>query len=259
MQAGGSFEITTGEVHVWIVGTAVPNDIAAELHRNLDPAEADRAAKLPRNRLANSFVVTRGTLRYLLGRYLDCDPASLRFEYGAKGKPALAAEKGLQFSVSHSGDLAAIALTSGCEIGIDLERVRPLPEMDQIASRYFDPDEAREILSLPESDRLRSFFRVWTRKEAYIKAIGEGLSETLLRFSPEGLPGMLEFMTTGDSADRTLWTLHDLEVAPDYLAAVAYRDRRRSLSVFPVLDPAQLRSPKRDADTIPPASTWQRS
>ncbi|MGB6689742.1 MAG: 4'-phosphopantetheinyl transferase superfamily protein [Terracidiphilus sp.] len=259
MQAGGSFEITARDVHVWTVGTAVPDDIAGEFHRCLDPAEAERAAQFRFNRFGKSFVVTRGVLRYLLGRYLDCNPASLRFENGSKGKPALAQGIGIQFNVSHSGDLAAIAVTCGCEIGIDLERVRSVPEMDQIASRYFDPAEAAEILSLPKNERGRFFFRSWTRKEAYIKAIGEGLSEPFLRFSPEGLPGgVFEFGTSaGNDAVPGLWTMHDLEIAPDYLAAVAYRDRRRSLSLFPILAAHLQRIPKQDADVVPPASSWQ--
>jgi 4'-phosphopantetheinyl transferase len=259
MQAGCSFEITARDVHVWTVRTAVPDGLAARFHSLLDPGEAARAAQFRIKRFAESFVVARGVLRHLLGRYLDCDPACLRFEYGSKGKPAVEQGNGIQFNLSHSGDLAAIAVTFGCEIGVDLERLRPVPEMDQIASQYFDPYEAAEIISLPEKDRERFFFRSWTRKEAYIKAIGEGLSESYLRFSLASRPGTHEFRTNvGADAMSELWSLHDLEPAPDYLAAVAFRDRQRTLSLFPIFDAARLWSvPKREAGTESPVSFWQ--
>lgn len=166
----------------------------------------------------------------------------MRFNYGSKGKPELASPLGIEFSVTHSGGLAAFAFISGREIGIDVELMRPLVEMQSIADRVFCPEEAAEIMSLPPSERQRAFFYCWTRKEAYIKAIGDGLSKPLddFRVTVKSSEQARFIHLAHDTNAAQTWTLHDLNLAPNYAAALTYHDQRRSLSVRPIVDPAHF-------------------
>jgi 4'-phosphopantetheinyl transferase len=242
MIAGCSFELSKSDVHIWTLRTGASHSAAAKLERVLNRDETERAARFRFDHLRQSFVITHGAVRCLLARYLKLDPASIQFNYGSKGKPALASVTGIQFNVTHSGGLAAVALTVGCELGLDIEYIRPLSEMTQIASQFFCTEESSEIMSLPPNERERAFFCCWTRKEAYIKAIGDGLSAPLDQFRVTLRPGQpARFVHIGhDKTAAEAWTLHDLCLASDYTAALAYRDRPRTLSLFPILDPAEL-------------------
>src|SRR5581483_3578226 len=180
--ADDSFKLAERTVHVWPVRTVASIAVVARLELALAPDERDRAARFRFDRLRHSFVLARGALRILLGRYLNVSPASIQFTYNSKGKPALAAPTCLNFNASHSGDLTVFAFTAGCEIGVDVEQIRPLPGMQNIANRFFNSKEATELMSLHANQRKRAFFLCWTRKEAYIKAIGEGLSAPLNGF-----------------------------------------------------------------------------
>ena len=235
-------ELSGRDVHVWTLPTQVADSVALKFEAVLSPDEKDRAARFRFDHLRRSFVVARGALRSLLGRYLGIRPASLHFHYGSKGKPALASPAPIDFNATHSGDLAAFAFIVGCQIGIDVELIRPLDEMKEIAGRFFCPNETTEILSLEPTARERAFFCCWTRKEAYIKAIGDGLSAPLYEFrvtvQPHELPRIIHL--AHDMTDAKAWTLHDLRLAPDYAGAIAYRGLRRSLSVFPILDPTEF-------------------
>ncbi len=244
MIAGGAFAIVGRDVHVWTLRTEASDAVSAKFEPFLTPDEKDRAERFHFCRLRRSFVITRGSLRCLLGRYLDINPGSIGLKYSANGKPGLASAGGINFNVTHSGDLAAFAFTRDCQIGIDLEQIRPVDEAQYIADCFFCPEEAAEIMSLPPHERQRAFFCCWTRKEAYIKATGDGLSTPLHQFRVTLQPKQpVRFIHL--SEDRTAakaWTLHDLCVAPNYAAALAYRDRPRSISVFPSIDPAIVSS-----------------
>jgi 4'-phosphopantetheinyl transferase len=242
MHAACSFQLSKNEVHIWTTPTKASDAVVAQFRRVLSEDEATRAARFRFSHLRDSFVITHGVLRHLLARYLGLDPARICFSYGDKGKPGLASGSDLQFSLTHSGGIAAVAFTTGCQLGIDAELVRPVEEMQQIANRYFAADEAAELMLLPENERETAFFRCWTRKEAYIKAIGDGLSCALDSFQVTLLPNVPPrlFHIEGDRAAAEMWSLHDLCLAPEYAAALAYRDRERPLSIFPVLDLAEL-------------------
>jgi len=206
--------------------------------RVLATDELDRAGRFHFSHLRESFVIARGALRCLLGRYLGLHPKSIRFTYSSKGKPALEAGAHIHFNMTHSGSLAAIAITVDCQIGLDLEQVCPLSDMQQVATHFFCSEETAEIMSLQPSERERAFFCCWTRKEAYIKAIGDGLSAPLDGFRVTVLPDTpAQFVRIGHgAADTDAWTLHDLSLALGYAAALAYCDRQRPLSIFPVTD-----------------------
>jgi 4'-phosphopantetheinyl transferase len=235
MQTSRSFQISTRDVHVWTISTKASDALVGRLERILAKDEIDRASRFRFRHLRDSFILVRGFLRCLLGQYLDLDPAMIGFTYGDKGKPALCSGSALQFNLTHSTGLAAIALTSRCPIGVDLEHMRQMHDMQQLADRYFCWEEAAEIMSLPPSDRERAFFCCWTRKEAYIKAIGDGLSCPLdsFRVSVQHDGDARLIHVGGDTGTAKAWALHDLVLAADYAAAIAYRDRQRSVSILP--------------------------
>ena len=235
-------ELTGRTVHVWSVRTVASEAVASWLESMLASDERDRAARFRFEHLRHSFVVARGALRVLLGRYLNVPPASIQFQYGSKGKPTLGTTPLLEFNISHSGGLAVFAFTANCEIGVDVEQIRQLPDMQNIADRFFSSEEAAELRSLTAEQREHAFYLCWTRKEAYIKAIGDGLSAPLDDFRVTlqlGQPA--RFVHLGHDLDAAKhWTLCDLQVAPHYAAALAYRDSERPLVVSPVIDPGEL-------------------
>jgi 4'-phosphopantetheinyl transferase len=145
--------------------------------------------------------------------------------------------------MTHSGNLAAIALTTDCYLGIDLEQIRPLPDMQAIAGRFFCTQESEEIMSLPQDERERAFFCCWTRKEAYIKAVGDGLSVPLDSFRVTVDPRTpARFLHIGhNTVVARMWALHDLCLDKNCAAALAYKDQPRTLSIFPIIDSSELR------------------
>jgi 4'-phosphopantetheinyl transferase len=239
-----SFELDTRNVHVWSVRTEAPNAIAERFQRVLAPDERDRAARFSFDHLRHSFVLAHGALRILLGRYLNTPPARIQFKYGPKGKPALAPLAPLGFNASHSGGLVVFAFTRGCEIGIDLEQIHPIEDMRDIADRFFCPEEAAELMTIPVNQRERAFFLCWTRKEAYIKAIGDGLSAPLNGFRVAMQPTQpARFIHLAQDTNAAKeWTLQDLQLASNYAAALAYRGSARRVVVSPIIDPEELLS-----------------
>ena len=242
MGVASGFILRGRDVHVWSVRT---DDGEAEVPRFrlvLSPPERDRAAKFRFKGLRNGFILGRGALRLLLGRYLDICPDAVQFRYGGNQKPALAPEHRVKFNVSHSGGLAVFAFTLDREIGVDVEQIRSVPDMTAIAKRFFCLEEAADLMSLAASERARAFFRCWTRKEAYVKALGNGLSEPLDSFrvtvNPDVPAGLVH--VAHDSRAAKLWTLHDLALAPGYEGTLAYRDSPRPLKLFPTLKPTGL-------------------
>jgi len=230
-------QISGREVHVWSVRTD-SHDAAARLKWVLSPEEGKRAGRFRFDHLRDSFTLGRAVLRALLGAYLRVAPEGIRFRSGPMGKLALEPDRGLQFNLSHSHGLASYAFTLGSEIGIDIERIRPLANYEDIARCFFGHVEVADLLSLPAPERQRAFFLCWTRKEAYLKAIGTGLATPLDRFRVTFLPGDSPSVTQslGNPEAQQPWSLHDLALAPDYAGALAYRDDHRPVTVFPQLD-----------------------
>lgn len=237
-----AYELTGRAVHVWPVSTHAPDAVIEQFWFFLAPDEMDRAGRFRFDRLRRSFILARGALRVLLGRYLSIAPGGIEFSYGSKGKPALAAPHRLQFNASHSGDLALFAFTLDCEVGVDVERIRPMPDIEDVAKRFFCAEETAELMALPAGQRGHGFFLCWTRKEAYVKATGEGLSTPLDAFrvtlQPSEPAGIVHLER--DPIAAQAWTLHDLAPAPGYAAALAYRDSPRPLQTFPFFNPKQL-------------------
>ena len=209
--------LQTGEVHVWRLELEQPADRFIEL---LDPDEIARANRFHFEKDRRHFVVARGFLRVLLGRYLQIDPKQLKFTYGAYGKPALPGEALLRFNMSHSHGIALYAFTEGSDVGVDVEYIRADFTSDDIARRFFSALEVENLCGLPAEDRVASFFRCWTRKEAYIKATGRGLSQPLDGFDVTLGPGESAALLRTDDGSHERWSMANVEVGPGYAGAL---------------------------------------
>ena len=172
-----------GEVHIWRIELDCAAKTVAALKTTLSLEEEQRAARFRSFELRERWAVARGALRCILAAYAGCEPGALVFREGPQGKPVLAPPAAdIPFNLSHTGGLALIAIAGSGRVGIDAEIVRPEVEVEDLSRRFFAPAEAAEILALPPDVRLAAFFTCWTRKEAFVKALGGGLSVPLDRF-----------------------------------------------------------------------------
>ena len=210
-------------VHVWRIALEQSALAAGRLEGTLSPDEGARADRLRAPRGREHFIAARGAMRAILGRYLEIEPGAVRFRYGPQGKPSLAEGAGLEFNLAHSGGLALLAVARGRALGIDIEEVRPMPDAGRIVDRFFSERECSAFRALPEGERLAAFFRCWTRKEAYMKATGEGMSLPLDRFDvsldPGAPPRLLGVVGRPGEVER--WVFHDLDPGPNHAGALA--------------------------------------
>jgi 4'-phosphopantetheinyl transferase len=235
-----AFDLTPRCIHVWSMRVDADDANAAACAALLSADEQARAARFQFLHLARAFTLSRGVLRILLARYLRVDPAGLLLEYGPNGKPHLPASPPLEFNLSHSGGLATFAFTSGCPVGIDVEHIRPMPDLAAIAHRFFSREEAADLAALPHDQRELAFFLCWTRKEAYVKAVGGGLSAPLDQFRVSVDPTLpAQFLHLPPLATGP-WTLAGLPLDTAFAAALAYPDARREIVMSPILAAADL-------------------
>lgn len=241
--------LAAGEVHVWRI--AIDRDRAEvdRLAELLSADERERARRLRVGRVRGRFVVARGMLRSLLGRYLGAAPSTIGFRYGPRGKPALDDRDGsprLQFNLAHSEGLALLALSPDRRVGIDVEAIRPMDDLGRIVERFFSPRERAAFGELTEARRTAAFFRGWTRKEAYLKATGEGLATPLDQFvvsiAPDEPAALLEVAGRPDEAGR--WCLHDVDAGPGFAAALVVEGPACRIHAFraPAADGGSLES-----------------
>jgi 4'-phosphopantetheinyl transferase len=222
------------EAQVWKVHLPIDARASAEFQRTLDADERSRAARFRFEHDRNLFTTARGLLRSLIGRYCGIEAQEVRFNYGEQGKPGLATPaRQISFNLSHSGDMVVLAFTSCSAVGVDVERCRADLATRQIASRFFADEEVEALFSLSADAQLTGFFRCWTRKEAFIKARGEGLSIPLSDFAVSLDPGKRARLIhiQGDIAAAERWKLKDIPVSAGYAAAVAVEDRECQISV----------------------------
>jgi 4'-phosphopantetheinyl transferase len=224
-QAPASFTLASDRIDVWRVRLDEP-ERTQPATSVLSPDENARASRFHFERDREYFIRCRTALRYLLGDYCVMNAAEIRFDYGGGGKPRLASEqnaRALEFNVSHSGSIALIAVGSGRRIGVDVEEIRLDVDTGALAERFFSVREREGIRTLPEHLRVASFFACWTRKEAFLKATGEGLSFPLTDFSvstqPDVPPQVEEIRGHTEAGKK--WFLADLSVGDGYRAAVA--------------------------------------
>jgi len=227
-EAAGEFvsSFVRDGVEVVAVGLDVSPKMVHRLSLLLSENERERAGRFAFERDWRRYVVARGRLRELLAQRIDVPPEAVQFAYGKRGKPALAAplfRHGLRFNVAHSADLAVYAFSCDREVGVDVEAVRILPDADAIAARYFSRHEQAAYRALASCHKMRGFFNGWTRREAYIKALGDGLRHSLDAFDVTLAPGeparILRIEET--PGDQCGWRLVSFVPAPGFIGAVA--------------------------------------
>jgi 4'-phosphopantetheinyl transferase len=205
---------------VWRIALSQEDDVVERFRRTLEAGELDRAGRFHFDKHRRHFIVARGFLRSVVARYLKSQPETLRFEYGAYGKPALGSEHTLRFNLSHSNEVALLAVSLDAELGVDVEHIRADFASEDIARRYFSRAEVEVFNVLPPDERVAAFFRCWTRKEAYIKAIGKGFSQSLSAFDVTLAPGMAPALLRAEEDDASRWWMSDIEVGEGYAGAL---------------------------------------
>lgn len=205
-------------IDIWRIELDAPALTREAMERLLSPDEHERMKQFVFDRHRRAFAVARGSLRLILAKRLGVPAADIRFEYGEFGQPRVAGSAGPHFSVSHSGELALIAVCEGSPLGVDIERLRPIPEALEIAERFFAPPEWRQLGAAPDHERSRTFLTLWTRKEAALKALGWGLSHEGVRIDAS-VPDRVE-VSRDSHAPLTLATGR-VDAPSGYVAAVA--------------------------------------
>ncbi|MEH1767420.1 4'-phosphopantetheinyl transferase HetI [Nostoc sp.] len=218
LPAPTDFTLLPDEIHVWRIDLNQPESQLQNLAATLSSDEMARAERFYFQEHRQRFIAGRGILRTILGRYLGIKPSQVEFNYQQRGKPVLAdtfADSGLEFNLSHSQGLGLCAVNCTRPIGVDLEYIRLMSDIEALAKRFFLPREYEKLRSLSPNQQQEVFFRYWTCKEAYLKATGDGLSQLEqieVSLTPTE-PAKLEI-----SED---WSLFELVPANNYVAAVA--------------------------------------
>jgi len=237
-----TFVLGCDEVHVWRATLDQAASQIQNFRHNLAADEQARAGRFYFEKDRGHFIVARGVLRAILGGYLKRAPEGLSFCYSAHGKPALTGESSgdaIRFNVSHSHGIALYAVTRGREVGVDLERIRSDLAVAEIAERFFSQREVAMLRTLSTEAQREAFFRCWTRKEAYIKARGEGLSLPLDQIDVSLAPGKPDAVPGAqpDTSEASHWSLQELNPAPGYVAALAMEGHGWHLACWQWPDP----------------------
>ena len=229
--------IVLGEIHIWKIYLDVSNELVQIARGVLSRDEVDRADRFRLEGDRRRFTIAHAAMREILAHYLAAEPRRLTFEYGAQGKPRLVAARNageLKFNFSHSSDLALLGVTRQISVGIDLEAVCFDFAVEEIAQSFFSADEVRTLLELPKGLRVKAFFCCWTRKEAYIKALGKGLSIPLDSFSVEFRPnepaGLLR--VESDTEGISCWSIYNIEIDSAYAGALVAEGKGHKICLW---------------------------
>jgi len=221
---GERFVLLSGDVDLWTVSLSGGSDGAVSVQGTLSDEEQQQAGRFRRQIDRRRYVISHGALRDVLARYTGTSPSELRIDRSDAGKPFLAGDMGLRFSLSHSNDRALIAVARGQAVGVDIERIDSETDVLAVAERFFSQQEHQALANTAAPLRLNVFFRLWVCKEAYIKARGESIANRLSEFSvlvADGA-GARVLEDRADPEAPEAWTLHLFEVEDaSYLAAVA--------------------------------------
>ncbi len=228
--------LTNHDIDLWCVMLKSRFKNIDKFWQVVSPHERDRACRFHFVRHRERFIICRGLLRILLSFYTGIQPDSQEFTYGKYGKPALRGDLAgnqIHFNVSHSRECILIAITKIAPVGVDVEYVLRNSDHQNIAKRFFSPAEWENLCCLPHDQRREAFYNCWTRKEAYIKAIGSGLSTPLDSFVVTLTPGLEARILSlnGDPRRASGWSLYHLKPAPDYVAALAIEHQNCRLKI----------------------------
>jgi len=250
----GAWQLRPDEVHVWCIALDVPPETLARAFESLDSDERARSARFRFEHDRERFVVAHGALRILISRYLETRPERIAYAYNAFGKPELNRELGetLKFNLSRSGGLAVVAVTADVEIGVDVERIERQSDFIDTARFFFSAAEFDHLMARPSHLRPESFFSCWTKKEACLKASGEGLATSPDRITvpfgidPPRRPTAVSPASSNDGS-RRFCSMYTLAPAPGYIGALAIEGTHRRLSQrswqppsWPAADPARI-------------------
>jgi 4'-phosphopantetheinyl transferase len=215
--------LQTNQVHVWRADLKRDSEELAKFSKSLSTQEKLRASKFVAEKSKNNFIAARGILRHLLAKYLQAQPQDLIFQQNQHGKLYINSSP-LQFNISHSRDLALFIFSRHNPVGVDVEYIRENFEFTNIAKRFFSKKELSDLLALPTDQQLSAFFNCWSRKEAFIKAIGKGIFQPLDEFSVEisnRKEGRLDLEFTDTKFDTGNWKLEALDPEGGYAGAFA--------------------------------------
>jgi 4'-phosphopantetheinyl transferase len=228
---GTPLGLAADAVHIWTVPLDAEDTCLARCWANLSQDEQQQGERFQFDPSRRRYVVTRAALRALLGRYLSIPPLDIEFDWDASGKPRMGApSSGLYFNVAHSGGLALVAVASGCEVGVDVEQLRTVDRLEQIAERYFHPLEVAELLREPPADRSAAFLQCWTAKEAVLKAVGVGIGAALDRLHVPVRQHDGVFVDVTISNPLRCW-LQPLALEAGYVGAVACVGEKRFVTI----------------------------
>lgn len=220
-----SLFLAPNQVHVWSVNKPNHTDRLSNYWSILNEVERERASKYRFDNDRDCFVIARGVLRKLLGNYLNMSPEAINFKFGKYGKPFLIASNGIEFNVSHSGDTIVLGFIKDDIIGVDVEFTKRKIEINKIVEHFFSDEEIAALFSLDKSYHTQAFYNCWTRKEAFIKALGSGLSFPLDQFvvSLDSAKEALLLDTKWDAKEKKNWVLKSFEPAENYIGAVSVK------------------------------------
>jgi len=236
----GLMELADGEVRLWCVTLNAPEESLAKLASVLDEAETERAARFRFPRHREEFVAARGLLRHLLARFSGDAPGGVRFSYGPHGKPELPPHESLRFNLSHSGNMALYAFARNCEVGVDIERQREMGDLEGVAKRFFAEQEFNDLMALRPDERSAAFFRCWTRKESFVKAVGDGLYLPLDSFRVSLRAGAPAAILAAPPGKTEGWQMTDVTPLEGYAAALVTNGHSKTISAFRSAGPSEL-------------------
>jgi len=226
--------LADNEIHVWATTLSVTADALGQFSATLSADEKERANKFKFEKHRNRYIAGRGALRAILEQYSDARAAELRFDYLTNGKPAFAqdfASAGIHFNLAHTEDLALVAVTRIGLVGVDVECVRPVKDVDELVARFFSARENELFQKVPDDQKPAAFFNLWTRKEAMLKATGEGITRSLSLVEVSFLPGEPARLLAiaGDAKAGEEWFLQALLPAPGFVGAATVQLRTSNI------------------------------
>jgi 4'-phosphopantetheinyl transferase len=232
-----SYDLSREHLHLWLINVDDHDACLSHYFKLLTIDEYVRANRFKFDKDRNCFVISRACLKILLSRYLNCAVCEISFRNNQYGKPAVVlsgCETSIRFNLSHSHCHTLIAIVRDLDVGVDIEYMRENPMMREIVARCFSENECEEFKRLPETQKLQGFYNIWTRKEAFTKAVGKGILYPLNKFEVSLDPQKKAQIITinGDNDEAKFWHLHGFTPEAQYCAAVSWKGLRKDLTFY---------------------------